>query len=58
MTQYLAGGAHVDIDVATLLLPTIQMSFNQALNQLATSTSGASGFGLAQVTQALGFTRT
>src|ERR1700729_2395178 len=33
MTQYLAGGAHVDIDVATLLLPTIQMNFNQALNQ-------------------------
>src|SRR5580704_14156112 len=54
MAQYLPGGAHEDIDVAFLLLPTIQMEFNQALNQLATATSGAPGFGLAQVTQALG----
>ena len=29
-------------------------NFTQALNQLATATSGAPGFGLAQVTQALG----
>ena len=54
MAQYLPGGAHEDIDVAFLLLPTIQMNFNLALNQLATATSGASGFGPAQVTQALG----
>jgi len=54
MAQYLPGGAHEDIDIATLLLPTIQMQFNQALNQLQTATSGAPGFGLAQVTQALG----
>src|SRR3984893_5393055 len=54
MLQYLPGGAHEDIDIATLQTPTIQMEFTQALNQLATSTSGASGFGLAQVTQALG----
>ena len=54
MAKYLPGGAHEDIDIATLLLPTIQMEFNQALNQLATATSGAPGFGLAQVTQALG----
>ena len=54
MAQYLPGGAHEDIDVATRLLPTIQMEFNQALAQLETATSGAPGFGLAQVTQALG----
>jgi len=54
MAQFLPGGAHEDIDIATLLLPTIQMEFNQALNQLETATSGAPGFGLAQVTQALG----
>jgi cytochrome c peroxidase len=54
MLQYLPGGAHEDIDIATLQTPTIQTNFTQALNQLATATSGASGFGLAQVTQALG----
>jgi cytochrome c peroxidase len=54
MAQYLPGGAHEDIDIATLLLPAIQMEFQQALNQLQTATSGAPGFGLAQVTQALG----
>src|ERR1700722_12917403 len=54
MLQYLPGGAHEDIDVATLQIPTIQTNFTQALNQLATATSGASGFGPAQVTQALG----
>src|SRR6266481_137160 len=54
IAQFLPGGAHEDIDVATRLLPTIQMEFNQALAQLETATSGASGFGLAQVTQALG----
>src|SRR5258707_1080179 len=54
MAQFLPGGAHEDIDIATRLIPTIQMEFNQALNQLETATSGAPGFGLAQVTQALG----
>jgi cytochrome c peroxidase len=54
MLQYLPGGAHEDIDIATLQTPTIQANFTQALNQLATATSGASGFGPAQVTQALG----
>jgi cytochrome c peroxidase len=54
MAQYLPGGPHEDIDIATLLLPAIQMEFQQALNQLQTATSGAPGFGLAQVTQALG----
>jgi cytochrome c peroxidase len=54
MAQFLPGGAHEDVDIATLLIPTIQMEFNQALNQLETATSGAPGFGLAQVTQALG----
>src|ERR1700751_1085766 len=54
MAQYLPGGAHEDIDIATLLLPAIQMEFQQALNQLQTATSGAPGFGLAQLTQALG----
>src|ERR1700693_3323993 len=54
MAQYLPGGAHEDIDVAFLLLPSIQMEYTQALAQLQTATSGASGFGLAQVTQALG----
>src|ERR1700757_1794718 len=54
MAQYLPGGAHEDIDIATRLLPAIQMEFQQALNQLQTATSGAPGFGLAQVTQALG----
>jgi cytochrome c peroxidase len=54
MLQYLPGGAHEDIDIATLQTPIIQANFTQALNQLATATSGAPGFGLAQVTQALG----
>src|SRR6266481_8658715 len=54
IAQFLPGGAHEDVDIATVLIPTIQMEFNQALNQLETATSGASGFGLAQVTQALG----
>jgi cytochrome c peroxidase len=54
MLQFLPGGAHEDIDIATLQTPTIQTNFNQALNQLETATSGAPGFGLAQVTQALG----
>src|SRR5258708_1026749 len=49
MAQYLPGGAHEDIDVAFLLLPSIQMNFNQALNQLATNAPGSSQF-----TQALG----
>src|SRR6202166_3217190 len=54
MLQFLPGGAHEDIDIATLQTPTIRMEFTQALNQLQTATSGAAGFGLAQVTQALG----
>jgi cytochrome c peroxidase len=54
MLQFLPGGAHEDIDIATLQTPTIQANFTQALNQLQTATSGAAGFGLAQVTQALG----
>src|ERR1700741_1799253 len=54
IAQFLPGGAHEDIDVAKLLLPTIQMEFDQALAQLQTATSGVPGFGLAQVTQALG----
>src|SRR5467141_2903009 len=55
MLQYLPGGAHEDIDIATLQTPTIQKEFKQAMNQLATATHpGASGFGPAQVTQALG----
>jgi len=54
MAQFLPGGAHPDVDIATLLIPTINMEFQQALNQLETATSGAPGFGLAQVTQALG----
>jgi cytochrome c peroxidase len=54
MAQFLPGGAHEDVDIATRLIPTIQMEFTQALNQLETATSGAPGFGLAQVTQALG----
>jgi len=49
MLQYLPGGAHEDIDVATLQTPTIQTNFNQALNQLATAAPGSS-----QMTQALG----
>src|SRR5258708_15687707 len=36
MAQFLPGGAHEDIDIATLLIPTIQMEFQQALNQLET----------------------
>ena len=54
MAQFLPGGAHPDVDIATLLIPTINMEFTQALAQLQTATSGAPGFGLAQVTQALG----
>jgi cytochrome c peroxidase len=54
IAQFLPGGAHEDVDIATRLIPTIQMEFQQALNQLETATSGAPGFGLAQVTQALG----
>jgi cytochrome c peroxidase len=49
MAQYLPGGAHEDIDVATRLLPAIQMEFNQALNQLDTAAPGSSQF-----TRALG----
>src|SRR5258705_6043876 len=49
MAQFLPGGAHEDVDIATRLIPTIQMEFQQALNQLETATSGAPGFGLAQV---------
>jgi cytochrome c peroxidase len=49
MAQYAAGGAHEDIDVGSLLIPTIQANFNQALNQLATAAPGSSQF-----TQALG----
>jgi cytochrome c peroxidase len=49
MAQYLPGGAHEDIDVAFLLLPTIQANFNEALNQLDTAAPGSSQF-----TQALG----
>ena len=54
MAQYLPGGAHEDTDLEFLLLPTIQSEYMQALNQLAVATSGAPGFGPAQVTQALG----
>src|ERR1700722_8862562 len=46
IAQYLPGGAHEDIDVATRLLPAIQTEFTQALAQLETATSGAPGFGL------------
>jgi cytochrome c peroxidase len=49
MAQFLPGGAHEDIDIATRLLPAIQMEFNQALNQLVTAAPGSSQF-----TQALG----
>jgi cytochrome c peroxidase len=49
MAQYLPGGAHEDIDVAFLLLPSIEMNFNQALNQLVTAAPGSSQF-----TRALG----
>src|SRR6267154_4287825 len=34
MAQFLPGGAHVDVDVATRLIPSIDMNFQQALNQL------------------------
>src|ERR1700753_3269409 len=34
MLQDLPGGAHEDIDIATLQTPTIQANFTQALNQL------------------------
>src|SRR3984893_3708366 len=54
MLQYLPGGAHEDIDIATLQTPTIQKEFKRALDQLGIATSGASGFGPAQVTQQLG----
>src|SRR5260221_14043384 len=49
MAQYLPGGPHEDIDVATRLLPTIQMELNRALNQLTTASPGSSEF-----TRALG----
>src|SRR5438132_13009549 len=42
MLQYLPGGPHEDIDVATLQTPTIQANFTQALNQLATAKPGSS----------------
>jgi len=53
--QYIPGGAHFgqDPDVPNIL-NDIQANFMQALDQLAVATSGAPGFGLAQVTQALG----
>src|SRR4029077_10166009 len=51
MAQYLPGGAHEDIDLATLLLPTIQANFTAALNKLATTAPGSSP---SQFTQALG----
>jgi cytochrome c peroxidase len=50
MLQYLPGGAHEDIDIATLQTPTIQANFTAALNLLATSASND----LAARTQALG----
>ncbi len=50
MAQFLPGGAHEDIDIATRLLPTIQANFTQALNLLATTPSND----LAARTQALG----
>jgi cytochrome c peroxidase len=50
MAQYLQGGAHEDIDIATRLLPAIQANFTQALNLLATTPSND----LAARTQALG----
>jgi cytochrome c peroxidase len=49
IAQFLPGGAHEDIDIATRLLPTIQMQFDQALNQLVTAAPGSSQF-----TRALG----
>jgi cytochrome c peroxidase len=49
MAQYLPGGAHEDIDVATRLIPSIEMNFQQALNQLVTAAPGSSQF-----TRALG----
>src|SRR5258707_9233799 len=50
MLQYLPGGAHEDIDIATLQTPTIQANFIAALNLLATTPSND----LAARTQALG----
>jgi len=50
MAQYLPGGAHEDIDIATRLLPAIQANFTEALNLLATTASND----LAARTQALG----
>src|SRR6201993_2263301 len=49
MAQYLPGGAHEDIDVAARLIPSIEMNFQQALNQLVTAAPGSSQF-----TRALG----
>ena len=55
MAQYLPGGAHEDIDIATFLVHDHSDEFPiKRSNQLATATSGASQFGPAQVTQALG----
>jgi cytochrome c peroxidase len=53
--QYIPGGKNFgqDPDVPKIL-NDIQANFMQALDQLAVATSGAPGFGLAQVTQALG----
>src|ERR1700730_15861712 len=49
LAQYLPGGAHVDIDVFTRLIPSINDNFNTALHQLETAAPGSSQF-----TQALG----
>src|ERR1700730_2349801 len=49
IAQYLPGGAHVDIDVFTRLIPSINDNFNTALHQLETAAPGSSQF-----TQALG----
>src|SRR3984893_14161823 len=49
IAQCLRGGAHVDIDVFTRLIPSINDNFNTALHQLETAAPGSSQF-----TQALG----
>jgi cytochrome c peroxidase len=49
MAQFLPGGPNEDIDIATRLIPSIVMEFNQALNQLVTAAPGSSQF-----TRALG----
>src|SRR6266481_1511845 len=41
IAQYLPGGAHVDIDVFTRLIPSIDANFQDALNKLATATPGS-----------------